>query len=193
MPQPAPAHNRGPAAAAANRAALLAAARRLFAEQGYDVPLSAIARAAGVGQGVLYRHFGNRVTLALAVFGESIAELESLAAARTDPDGLAALVARMLSLTLENAAFVDAVVRGRAEVDWDGDRRVGALLARPLVRARAAGRVRDDLTIDDLLLLVRTAYGLLATQPGAGAAREGVLRVVALVDADLGAAVAAHW
>ncbi|WP_372341793.1 TetR family transcriptional regulator [Nocardia sp. CC213A] len=43
--------NKGPGAAAGNRAAIVAAARILFAESGFDVPMSAIARAAGVGQG----------------------------------------------------------------------------------------------------------------------------------------------
>lgn len=39
--------NRGPAAAAKNRAAILDAARRLFGADGYHIPFSAIARAAG--------------------------------------------------------------------------------------------------------------------------------------------------
>ena len=67
--------NRGPAAAAGNRRALLRAARDLFAQKGYNVPLSAIARAAGVGQAVLYRHFPRRLDLAFAVFEENFADL----------------------------------------------------------------------------------------------------------------------
>ncbi|WP_232549942.1 TetR/AcrR family transcriptional regulator [Propioniciclava soli] len=193
MPQPDPPRNRGPAAAGANRAALVEAARSLFAREGYAVPLSAIARAAGVGQGVLYRHFGSRVSLALAVFGENIDELEALAGRHTDPDGLGVLVARMLEQTLANAALVDAVVHGRVEQDWDGDERVGAVLVRPLARARSAGLVRPDLTVADLLLLVRCAHGLIGTQQRPGAARAGVLRLARLVDAPLGDAVAAQW
>ena len=76
-----PAHhrriNRGPAAAAENRRAVLAAARELFAERGYEVPMQAIAKRAGVGQGVLYRHFPKRLDLALAVFEENFVRLET--------------------------------------------------------------------------------------------------------------------
>src|SRR5690606_39484170 len=70
MTQTATKPNRGPAAAAENRAALLAAARRLFAERGYHAPLSAIAREAGVGQGSLYRHFPQRELIAAAILEE---------------------------------------------------------------------------------------------------------------------------
>ncbi|HAN25892.1 MAG TPA: TetR/AcrR family transcriptional regulator, partial [Microbacterium ginsengisoli] len=59
--------NRGRAAGPANRAALLAAAREVFGEQGLSAPLSAVARRAGVGQGSLYRHFPTRTALAAAV------------------------------------------------------------------------------------------------------------------------------
>ncbi|MFB9629003.1 TetR/AcrR family transcriptional regulator [Nonomuraea helvata] len=54
--------NRGPGAAVRNRAALIAAAREVFAAAGYDAPLSMVARVAGVGQGSLYRHFPDRVS-----------------------------------------------------------------------------------------------------------------------------------
>jgi AcrR family transcriptional regulator len=64
--------NRGPSAAAENRAALIAAARAVFATAGYDAPLSAVARRAGVGQGSLYRHFPNRMSLAVAVFEDNM-------------------------------------------------------------------------------------------------------------------------
>src|SRR6056297_2610919 len=97
--------NRGPAAAADNRAALLDAARRLFAEQGYRVPLSAIAREAGVGQGSLYRHFPRRIDLALAVFEDNLAELEVLAASDTGPRGFHPLWQRLLELTIRSTAF----------------------------------------------------------------------------------------
>ena len=70
--------NRGPAAAAENRAAILSAARRLLAEQGYDIPLSLIAREAGVSQGVMYRHFRSRLELALEVFEDNFVAMEDI-------------------------------------------------------------------------------------------------------------------
>jgi AcrR family transcriptional regulator len=50
-----------------NREKIVEAARALFRERGYDVPLDDVAKAAGVGAGTLYRHFPNRESLADAV------------------------------------------------------------------------------------------------------------------------------
>ena len=46
-----------------NRDRIIAAARTAFAEQGTDVPMEEIARAAGVGVGTLYRRFPDRDSL----------------------------------------------------------------------------------------------------------------------------------
>ena len=54
--------------AARNRRKVLDAAARLFAERGVtDVSMDEIAKAAGVGKGTLYRRFGDRSGLAMAV------------------------------------------------------------------------------------------------------------------------------
>lgn len=54
-----------------NRARILCAAERLFAEQGVDcVSMDAIAAAAGVGKGTLFRRFGDRASLVMAILGE---------------------------------------------------------------------------------------------------------------------------
>jgi AcrR family transcriptional regulator len=54
--------------AARNRALILAAARRLFDEEGpAAVSMDRVAEEAGVGKGTLYRRFGDRAGLALAL------------------------------------------------------------------------------------------------------------------------------
>ncbi|SFW85428.1 TetR/AcrR family transcriptional regulator [Amycolatopsis australiensis] len=54
--------------AARNRAAILDAAARLFAEHGVDaVSMDEIAAAAGVGKGTLFRRFGDKAGLAAAL------------------------------------------------------------------------------------------------------------------------------
>ncbi|MFV0453108.1 MAG: helix-turn-helix domain-containing protein, partial [Propioniciclava sp.] len=189
MPATSDRRNRGPAAAAANRAALIAAGRRLFAERGYQVALSAVAREAGVSQGVLYRHFPTRVSLALAVFSENIDEVEALAMLRPGPDTLGSVVARLIDLVVESAAFVDVVVHGPASADWADGRRLAELLAAPLALAQRDGRARSDLTPDDLMLLVRMAYGVVVTR-GETAARDEVRRALQLVDPALAGALA---
>ncbi|OON81680.1 TetR/AcrR family transcriptional regulator [Streptomyces tsukubensis] len=72
--------NLGRKVAARNRAALIAAAREIYATHGLDAPLSAIARRAGVGQGVLYRHFPDRTAVANAVLEENVWQVEQSAA-----------------------------------------------------------------------------------------------------------------
>lgn len=62
------------------RAALVAAARRLFAERGTDIALEAIAAEAGVGIATLYRNFESRAHLVEHV---CLAILEEIAAAAT--------------------------------------------------------------------------------------------------------------
>lgn len=53
----------------ATRTALVSAARRLFAQRGYDdVPADEIAKAAGVTRGALYHHFADKRELFEAVF-----------------------------------------------------------------------------------------------------------------------------
>jgi len=57
--------------AARNRARVMEAAARLFDEQGVEnVSMDAIAEAACVGKGTLYRRFGDRAGLALALLDE---------------------------------------------------------------------------------------------------------------------------
>lgn len=175
--------NRGPAAAADNRRAILAAARRLFAERGFLVPLSAIAREAGVGQAVLYRHFPTRLDLAFTVFEENFAELEAIAA-EDDAGAFGRLWSRLLDLTIESAAFVEMAVEARrSHPDYDGAERLQALLEGPLERARAAGLVAPYLTIDDVLLAQRMAYGVIATSLDPADLRESVHRALSLTRA----------
>lgn len=63
--------------AARNRAAVLSAAAELFATRGVeDVSMDAIAAAAGVGKGTLFRRFGDKAGLAAALLDERERELQ---------------------------------------------------------------------------------------------------------------------
>ncbi len=96
--------NRGPRAAAGNRAALVDAAREIFTTDGLDAPLSRIARRAGVGQGVLYRHFPDRHAIAAAVLEENVRQVEQAAAAQDARlDGVLGVLTWHLT---QSAAFI---------------------------------------------------------------------------------------
>ncbi|MCK1797439.1 TetR family transcriptional regulator [Streptomyces sp. XM4193] len=105
--------NPGPKAAARNRAALVAAARELFGEHGLQAPLSAVARRAGVGQGVLYRHFPDRTALVGAVLEENVRQIEQ--ASEAEDATLPGLLGVVTWHLAESAAFIGLLHTGRAE------------------------------------------------------------------------------
>ncbi|WP_244857824.1 TetR/AcrR family transcriptional regulator [Agromyces archimandritae] len=153
--------NRGPSAGPANRAALIAAAREIFASEGLNAPLNAVARRAGVGQGSLYRHFPERIDLAVAVFDENLDALETASAA-VDA-GLDELLDRVIERTLVSTAFIDMVSGNQhdARVAHLGER-MQAIVAAVVDRERAAGRIGDHVATEDVLLAITMLAEVLA-------------------------------
>jgi AcrR family transcriptional regulator len=101
--------------AARNRARILDAARRLFAERGVErVSLEAVAHAAGVSKATLFRRFGDRQSLFLALLDEHERELQELLLHGAPPLGpgaeplarLHAFVDALLALSLEHREFL---------------------------------------------------------------------------------------
>ncbi|WP_412538364.1 helix-turn-helix domain-containing protein [Longispora sp. K20-0274] len=89
--------------AARNRATVLDVAARLFAEHGADqVSMDAIATAAGVGKGTLFRRFGDRAGLAAALLDARERDLQEAILGGPPPLGPGAPAADRL------AAFVGA-------------------------------------------------------------------------------------
>ena len=139
------------------------AAREVFGERGYDAPLSAVAQRAGVGQGVLYRHFPSRLDLAFAAFESHWLEFEEIASDHS-PDVLFRMWQRLIELAIQERAFIEMFVdQRRQHADYDGATRMQALLSGPLDRAIDAGRVDATLTTEDLMLGVAMAYGVVVT------------------------------
>jgi AcrR family transcriptional regulator len=59
-----------------NRGRLVEVATKMFASADSPVALEAVAREAGVGIGILYRHFPTRAMLVEAVYRDQIQELD---------------------------------------------------------------------------------------------------------------------
>ncbi len=123
------------------RAALLAAARRLFAERGYaDVGTEEIVRAAGVTRGALYHHFAGKRELLEAVYEQLEAELAQELADRITPgagalETLAEGAEMFLDHCLEPEVQRIVLLDAPAVLGWELWREIGARYALGLIEA----------------------------------------------------------
>ncbi len=109
--------------AAEHRRHILDVARRLFAERGVDdVSMQGIARAAGVGQGTLYRRYAHKGKLCMALLGENVARAEDelrtyLASCAPSTSARAQLdyvLSRHVAFNEENAPLLSAMFEAEA-------------------------------------------------------------------------------
>ena len=147
-----------------NRTSILEAARRLVAEQGTEVAMGEIARAAGVAVGTLYRHFPNKTDLLAAVVNEYVEALADDAqdawarveAGRSDAaQELLGFLERALEM-IARSHTVKVVARALgAEVEYaEPETRATEALEHLIEAGRASGRLRSDLTVSDLYILM---------------------------------------
>ncbi|MFI9616648.1 TetR/AcrR family transcriptional regulator [Streptomyces sp. NPDC052023] len=162
-----------------NRERIVTAAREMFVEHGPDVPLDEIARRAGVGNATVYRNFPDRdalvrevvcsvmdrtaqaAELALAETGDAFAALERFVHASAD-ERVSALCPMIASTFDEHHPDLLAA-RGRVE----------QLVGEVMARAKAAGQLRTDVGVGDLMVVVAQL-----SRPPAGAACLSVDRFV---------------
>ncbi|VTR78225.1 TetR/AcrR family transcriptional regulator [Cellulomonas hominis] len=154
-----------------NRARIVAAAEGVFREAGAAVPLDQVAQRAGVGRGTLYRHFPDRAALIAAVYTARVEALERHVAALPPERLLEHLVAEISALQADAPGLFAAVHATHATDPGLAvvERRATALLAGALDDARGRGRVRPDVTVDDVRLLFAMAEGVLAVEDAARA------------------------
>ncbi|MEU6125101.1 TetR/AcrR family transcriptional regulator [Streptomyces sp. NPDC047123] len=145
-----------------NRERIVAAAREMFVEYGSDVPLDEVARRAGVGNATVYRHFADRAELVRQVVlhvTDRVADLAERGIATADADEGAAFTALR--------TFVHAAVDERigamcpmlaADFDpfhpdlLDARERLEQSIEGLMERARAAGQLRTDIAVGDLMV-----------------------------------------
>ncbi len=145
--------NRGPSAGPENRRAIIAAAREIFHEGGVQAPLSAVARRAGVGQGSLYRHFPDRMSLAIAVFDENLRELEDLA--MRDESTMDDLFDAITEQAIGSTALVDLVLSSRDDPRAETlGLRMQDVIATIASRDQRDGRMAPDVDPADVMLAV---------------------------------------
>ncbi|SDS97077.1 TetR/AcrR family transcriptional regulator [Actinoplanes derwentensis] len=153
---------------------ILVVASAEVALTGADASLEKIARDAGVGSATLHRHFPTRQALLEAVFHDRV---EVLCAQARDLTGTAD-PGRALIGWLRSVADYGATTRGLAAsllasgatVTADGCEAMLTDAGGTLLRqAQAAGEIRPDIAIIDLLTMVNAVS--LATQDGTEAVR----------------------
>lgn len=162
--------------AAANRARILAAARELFAAHGLDVPMSAIARRAGVGVATLYRRFPTRDDLVTAAFTDEISTCAGLLdRALADPDPWRAFCRVLTEVSAMqardqgfSAAFLTAYPHAPHFAQLRDRTENG--LAELVRRAQESGDLRPDFDPADIVLVLQAVRGVRLSTPAATAA-----------------------
>lgn len=152
--------------AARNRAAIVEAARAVFAERGLDAPLDDIAKAAGIGNATLYRRFPTRGDLIAAVFADRMAEhCDAVEAALTDENlwnGFASYVRAVTAMQARDRGIADLVTMDLAaapEIQALRDQAFAGLV-QLVERAQAAGVLRADFTTEDVVVVLMANAGL---------------------------------
>jgi AcrR family transcriptional regulator len=157
-----------------NRAAIIEVAREVFAEQGLEAPLEAIAARAGVGIATLYRRFPSREKLVAAALVEQVgayAEAAERALATADPwSGFAGFVQQICELQAGDRGLSDLLSMTLSADEHIEQLRRSAndLIIRVIDRAKAEGNLRRDFVGEDLvLLLIATAAVMKVTRQDA--------------------------
>jgi AcrR family transcriptional regulator len=184
-----------------NLESVLRAAREVFGELGYGAPMEEVARRAGVGVGTVYRRFPSKEVLVRRIASEEVGWLtaqawDSLNGELQPWDALAGYLSRAVTTgagrLLPPEAFryaerMDRIPAQRGggdapmevtappsgEVSGDADPgRLLELLAQLVERARAAGELRDGVSVSDVVLVL-TASVPSYTSPSGAAAVDG--------------------
>src|SRR3954451_23688593 len=133
----------------ATREALIAAARRLFTERGYEnVGTEEIVRAAGVTRGALYHHFGDKASLLDAVYGrieaestERVARIVLGSELHSPLDAMKAGIAAFLDECAKPELRQIALHDAPAVLGWERWREIGAVNGLGLIEASLAAAV----------------------------------------------------
>jgi len=141
-----------------NRVRILEAARAQIAMPG-ELRLNAVAKAAGVGQGTLYRHFPTREDLLAEVYQRDVEQLIATArvlVAEQDPvEALAAWLDRLADYARVKRGVLAAVEQSVwHDLSARSHGPIGDALTVLLDAGRAAGAIRPDVDARDVILLV---------------------------------------
>ena len=154
-----------------NRERVLTAAREVFAEEGREAQMDDVARRAQVGVGTVYRHFPTKEALIDALVAEAFGRLLVVAQeqARREDDPWDALVTTLWAgaeiLAGDRAvSMIMTEMYGPVNVDLDQQLAMTETMTILVDRARATGTLREDVTLDDIPM-VMCGIGMATCKP----------------------------
>ncbi|MEU6249595.1 helix-turn-helix domain-containing protein [Glycomyces sp. NPDC047010] len=154
--------------AARNVKRLLDAARAVFAEQGPDAPLEAVAERAGVGVRTLFRHFPHKEALVRAALRQTVTERLPPILYRTpdfDPRAAIQVVMEAVLVIVERERNTLAAAANPAALTAEVIEPARAPLAALAEQAKAAGTMRPDVTGDDVARVLGLLTNVLWVMP----------------------------
>ncbi|MCD1266728.1 helix-turn-helix domain-containing protein (plasmid) [Shinella sumterensis] len=173
--------------ARANRDRILEVAREALTADP-ETPLSAIGKAAGVGQGTLYRHFPTREALALAIYRREISALAALPSTllqERPPLEAFRLWCAQLAVSSAMKRGVAKLLQGATSEDDEREtyRQIVLAVRSLLAASEAAGAIDRGANADDVLMLLGVLWQI-PSHPGRDAQ---AARIIALIFRGLGA------
>jgi AcrR family transcriptional regulator len=141
-----------------NREAVIAAAKKLFADQGLDAQMPDVAKAAKVGVGTVYRHFPTKDDLIAALAVERFERLAEKAREdieAEDPwEGLCDFIRFAARLQADDRGLCE-VMGSRPEVMNESALAVGLdkLIDKLVNQAKRSGELRRDLDWEDIPMI----------------------------------------
>jgi AcrR family transcriptional regulator len=166
-----------------NRERILTAAREVFAEQGLEVPMSEVARCAGVGAATLQRRFPSREDLITATFASKMTDYANAidrALAKKDPwQAFCAYIEEVCAMQAADRGFTSVLtLTFPLDKQFEGERaRAYHGLVELIKRAKESGQLRKDFSPEDLVLVMMANAGVITAM--GDAAPEAWRRVVA--------------
>ena len=153
-----------------NLGRIVAAARDVFAEQGYDASMEAIATRAGVGVGTLYRRFPTKADLFTAVVEAARRRNREIAEAVLTDTAPGEAVFEFVRRCIEVPSVWRATV---SAPPWGSKRGAGLaqiapLLAEIVERSKEAGTLRRDVEVTDVVFVLKAVRSIadLCDTPG---------------------------
>jgi AcrR family transcriptional regulator len=139
---------------------LVDTARKVFADQGSDASMEAVAKQAGVGVGTLYRHFPKRIDLVEAVWREDVDTLVDSVHRLADLppwDALEAWLRSYVEYARAKRFFINELHEAfekQPDLKSETRDRIQSAADHVLSRAQDAGLARTDISAMDLMQLI---------------------------------------